>query len=157
MTDCQDSWDDVELGQLASINMGQSPPSLSYNYEEVGLPFLQGCADFGDRHPNTTLYCSDPSKIACEGEILISVRAPVGALNVADRDYCIGRGLASIDGTQVANDYLSYLLEFSIRTLKTKAQGTTFEAVDSEDLRTWAPPSRADCPGRCRSCSTPHR
>ena len=68
----------------------------AYNKEGKGMPFLQGKTEFGELYPDFKLFCSDPIKIALEGDILISVRAPVGDLNIASRKCCIGRGLAAI-------------------------------------------------------------
>jgi type I restriction enzyme S subunit len=82
--------------KLAEIIMGQSPPSSTYNKEGKGLPFLQGKMEFGKVYPSPMMYCSQPIKIAEPNDILISVRAPVGDVNVAPYRLCIGRGLAAI-------------------------------------------------------------
>lgn len=81
-------WVRKKLGDndVSKIIMGQSPSSAAYNEEGVGLPFLQGCAEFGDVYPNTSIFCSDLLKIAPENSILMSVRAPVGAINKADQN-----------------------------------------------------------------------
>lgn len=91
-----EEWQVVRLGEVASIQMGQSPPSETYNLEGFGLPFLQGKAEFTETYPRPIKWCSRPQRISPPGSILISVRAPVGDVNIADRDYCIGRGLAAI-------------------------------------------------------------
>ena len=74
----------VMLKDVCAINMGQSPDSDSYNDNEEGVPFFQGNADFGEIHPNIRVWCNAPTKIAHPGEILISVRAPIGAMNIAE-------------------------------------------------------------------------
>src|SRR5688572_10879020 len=85
------------LGNIAHIEMGQSPDSSTVqDIDRGGVPFLQGNAEFGVAHPMPRFSCVAPMKMSRAGDILISVRAPVGALNVADRDYCIGRGLAAV-------------------------------------------------------------
>src|SRR5256714_15402583 len=84
------------LSTVAQINMGQSPPSSSYNLRGQGLPFYQGKADFGDLHPNVRVFCTEPLKVADAGDILISVRAPVGPTNINLEKSCIGRGLAAL-------------------------------------------------------------
>ena len=84
------------LRDVCEINMGQSPDSSSYNKEGRGIPFFQGNADFGERNPVTRVWCDAPSKIANANDILISVRAPIGAVNYAAETCCIGRGLAAI-------------------------------------------------------------
>src|SRR4051812_18881809 len=98
------------LGEIAQLTMGQSPESKYYSEEENGLPFLQGCAEFQARFPKHTTFCSQTKKVAHIGSILFSVRAPVGKINIADRDYIIGRGLAAISGMDVDQAYLEHYL-----------------------------------------------
>jgi type I restriction enzyme, S subunit len=129
---------DIQSSQLrtvASITMGQSPSSLLISNNEVGTPFLQGNAEFGSLTPHHTLYCTHPKKLCSPGDILISVRAPVGALNKADRAYCIGRGLAAIRFTKVLPRYGWHSLNYHARKLHTIAQGSTFEAINKFDLQ----------------------
>lgn len=123
------------LGNNAKITMGQSPASKDCNEEGIGIPFLQGNADFGNPYPLPKLYCVSPTKLAHKGEILISVRAPVGDINLADQDYCIGRGLSSISAKgNLVQIFLYYCLIYFRFQLSRVMQGTTFEAVNSEDL-----------------------
>ena len=89
-------WIETTLGEICDINMGQSPPSSTYNTNKDGLPFFQGKAEFSDLYPVPNKWCSQPKKEAEKGSILISVRAPVGDVNIANRHCCIGRGLAAI-------------------------------------------------------------
>lgn len=124
-----------KLEDIAEIGMGQSPPSSTYNQESVGLPFLQGCADFTSYHPITATYCDTPTRIAPKGSILISVRAPVGSLNIADQEYCIGRGLGYIQGRNSSTKFLYYLLTLQRKSLENQAQGSTFEAINSKELK----------------------
>ena len=130
-------WEMTPLGEVADIVMGQSPDSKLYSEEEVGLPFLQGCAEFGGAFPRHKLFCSQRKKLAPSGSILFSVRAPVGKLNVADRDYVIGRGLASISGTIVTTQYLKHFLQFEADQFRVASQGSTFEAINSTELSRW--------------------
>jgi type I restriction enzyme S subunit len=127
----------THLAGLAHITMGQSPGSDRYNKEEHGLPFLQGCAEFGPRHPEPEIYCYPPLRIAKQGSVLISVRAPVGTMNMADQDYCIGRGLGAIDGISGIADtsFLRYAIEQNADFLHRRSQGSTFLAIGSDDLR----------------------
>ncbi len=90
-------WKIIELGKVTKISMGQSPPSSTYNTNRIGLPFFQGKAEFTDLHPIPTKWCNSPKKIAYKNDLLISVRAPVGDLNIADQECCIGRGLAALN------------------------------------------------------------
>jgi len=131
----KEQWVRKKLGDsdVSKIIMGQSPSSAAYNEEEVGLPFLQGCAEFGYVYPNTSIFCSDILKIAPENSILMSVRAPVGAINKADQKYVIGRGLCSIV-PMIDGGYLYYYLLQNTHELELKAQGSTFLAINSTDL-----------------------
>ncbi len=134
MSDC---FTNSRLAGFANITMGQSPSSERYNKEKHGLPFLQGCAEFGSRYPSPEIYCYLPLRIAKRGSILISVRAPVGTMNVADQDYCIGRGLGAIQGISGVSDtsFLRYAIEQNAGFLHRRSQGSTFLAIGSDDLR----------------------
>lgn len=116
--------------------MGQSPDSESYNIEHNGFPFYQGNADFGRIHPMVRVWCSAPKKLAKAGDILISVRAPIGALNIADCDCCIGRGLAAItpDATCADTMFLFYALYASAAELQRRGTGSTFKAISKNAL-----------------------
>lgn len=111
--------------------MGQSPPSNAYNADARGLPFYQGNADFGTRHPKTRIWCDAPTKIAHAGDILLSVRAPIGALNIATETCCIGRGLAGLTANPEKIDplYLYYVLQSKTHVLSALGTGSTFKAV----------------------------
>ena len=131
-----DGWAWKALGEVADVIPGQSPPGRSYNSEGKGLPFFQGKAEFGPLHPLAVKWCSEPKRIAEPGDVLISVRAPVGPTNLADEKCAIGRGLAAIrpeDG--VPSRYLLYALRATVDRLKERATGTTFEAVSGGNLR----------------------
>ena len=126
----------AKLGEVCKLNMGQSPDSSSYNDTGDGIPFFQGNADFGEVHPNIRVWCNAPTKIAHPGEILISVRAPIGAMNIADCECCIGRGLASIsvDESICTTKYLWYDLFTKIEELNSKGTGSTFKAINKKTL-----------------------
>lgn len=128
-------WVTKKLGDesVAKIIMGQSPSSTSYNEEFEGLPFLQGCAEFGKINPNTHVYCKEPLKVAPENSILMSVRAPVGTMNRADQKYIIGRGLCAIVPV-IDGDYLYYYLSQNTHLLEQRAQGSTFLAVNTTEV-----------------------
>lgn len=126
----------ARLKDICSINMGQSPESSSYNENGEGVPFFQGNADFGELHPAVRIWCNAPTKIAECGDILISVRAPIGALNIADKQCCIGRGLAalSVNETLCSPKYLWYGLECKVDELNSKGTGSTFKAINKKTL-----------------------
>ena len=126
----------ARLDDICSINMGQSPESSSYNENGEGMPFFQGNADFGELHPTVRIWCDAPTKIAECGDILISVRAPIGALNIADKQCCIGRGLAAltVNETLCSPKYLWYGLECKVDELNSKGTGSTFKAINKKIL-----------------------
>jgi len=125
------------LSEIAHIEMGQSPDSR-YVFEDpyTGYPFLQGNAEFGTVSPRPKYGCVRPAKISHKNDVLISVRAPVGAVNIADRDYCIGRGLAGIRINGVKSSLAAQLVERQSAALRRVSQGTTFEAISKNDLLT---------------------
>ena len=127
------------LKDIAQITMGQSPDSSSYNEEGNGLPFFQGNADFGELYPTERVWCSAPKKVAKANDILISVRAPIGALNYAREECCIGRGLATISIDDPAErQYIFHLLKARHDELNIKGTGSTFKAISKgvlEDLQ----------------------
>lgn len=129
------SWEAVSLGRLSDrgeieATMGQSPPSSTYNESGSGLPFFQGSADFGDLHPTPRIWCVSARKFASAGETLLSVRAPVGDLNVAVERCGIGRGLASISaGDDVDPWFLYFVLLYRRSALERLGTGSTFASV----------------------------
>ncbi|UCV28613.1 restriction endonuclease subunit S [Ferribacterium limneticum] len=126
------------LAHFADVVMGQSPGADLCNTDERGLPFLQGCAEFGARHPHSDIYCSPPLRVAKAGSVLISVRAPVGTMNYADQDYCIGRGLGAFKAKSgVSNTvFLKHAVELNAAYLHRRSQGSTFAAVSIDDVKT---------------------
>lgn len=123
--------DYVKLKDVCTINMGQSPSSDSYNDNGHGVPFFQGNADFGERYPITRKWCSAPNKMAAPEDILISVRAPIGAMNYAKEECCIGRGLAALtpNREKVSPEYIFWLLKGKNEELNSKGTGSTFKAI----------------------------
>ena len=118
------------LKEIAKITMGQSPDSSSYNEDGDGMPFFQGNADFGEIYPNERIWCNDPKKTAEPGDILISVRAPIGALNYAKDRCCIGRGLAAITiDDEAERNYVFHLLKAKNSDLNNQGTGSTFKAI----------------------------
>ena len=126
----------VMLKEVCSINMGQSPNSDSYNENGEGVPFFQGNADFGERYPVTRKWCTAPTKMAEPEDILISVRAPIGAMNYAKEECCIGRGLAALtpDKTKVSPEFIFWLLKGKNAELNSKGTGSTFKAIGRKVL-----------------------
>ena len=130
-----EEWDVVKLIDMADIIMGQSPPSSSYN-DSDGLPFLQGKADFGDIEPIITKYTTKPSKISEKGDILFTVRAPVGDMNWSNTTCCIGRGIAALRPKEtVIPKFLYYQLDKLRSYFEQLSQGSTFTAINSKELK----------------------
>ena len=86
----------MKIKDCCTVIAGQSPESKYYNTNGIGVPFFQGKADFGELYPTVRVYCSLPTKIAEKDDILLSVRAPVGATNLAPGKVCIGRGILKL-------------------------------------------------------------
>ena len=129
---------EVQLGQVGEIIMGQSPPGETYNEHGDGLPFFQGVADFNYRHPTPRVFCTAPSRIALPGYILLSVRAPIGRVNIADRTCAIGRGLAIIrPKAQKDGRYLEFVLRMLEPTWHLiEGGGSVFGNATRRDLET---------------------
>lgn len=124
------------LTEYCTLNMGQSPDSKTYNTQGKGLPFYQGNADFGETHPITHVWCSAPVKVAEDGDILISVRAPIGAMNMAVERCCIGRGLAALTPirNKCSKQFLYYALQSKVDALIAQGTGSTFKAISKKVL-----------------------
>ena len=129
-------WEAKRLKLSSFINMGQSPSSDIVNTSGEGLPFLQGNADFGTKHPTAQTFCLAPPKIAEFGDVLLSVRAPVGALNLADQKYGVGRGLCAIrPNIQILElAFCYYVLQIARHQLDELAKGSTYDAVSSSEV-----------------------
>ena len=126
----------AQLSDIAQVTMGQSPAGTSYNEEGKGAVFYQGRGDFGWRYPTQRLFTTEPKRMASKNDVLMSVRAPVGDLNIAFEDCCIGRGLAAIH-----SDYQSYVL-YLMRSLKSQldaynGEGTVFGSINGKSLKTF--------------------
>lgn len=124
------------LKDIANITMGQSPDSNSYNYSNDGLPFYQGKTDFSEKYVVPNVYCMNPLKKAKKGDVLLSVRAPVGSVNITQSDCCIGRGLAAIHNKNKSddNEYLFYLLQSVNTEFLSIEKGGTFKSINKDDI-----------------------
>lgn len=126
----------MKLKDVCTIIAGQSPASRYYNKVGNGLPFFQGKADFGDLYPNITTYCTEPIRIAEKDDILLSVRAPVGATNLSPGKVCIGRGLTALRPKDVLETkYLLYFFKCFEVNLQNKGRGTTFSSITQSEIK----------------------
>ncbi len=128
-------WSKGILSEVANITMGQSPEGSSYNEDGEGMVFYQGSTDFNFRFPEIRMYTTEPTRFAKEEDILLSVRAPVGTINVANEDCCIGRGLAALNSKNGTQSYLLYLMFYfkSMFDIQNRT-GTTFGSIDKDTL-----------------------
>ncbi len=125
--------------------MGQSPPGNTYNEEGKGLPFFQGCADFGPRYPTNRIFCTAPTRLACPGDTLVSVRAPVGDINMAAVKCSIGRGVAAVRHKTGSRSYTFYRMQTLEEVFgRFEAEGTVFGSIrknDFQQIRLIIPPT----------------
>lgn len=131
-------WEDGQFDDLFDVTMGQSPPGSSYNEDGDGVTFYQGRAEFGARFPKKRLSTVDPKRLAKAGDTLLSVRAPVGDINQATEDCCVGRGLAAISSKTGHASFCYY----SCKNLQTKfseynSEGTVFGAINGKQLKSF--------------------
>ena len=128
----QSFWTKKRIGDFCSITMGQSPDSNSYNLDCIGVPLVQGNADITDGVTTPLRYTSQPTKVCKEGSILLSVRAPVGTVCIADREVCLGRGVCAINSEN--NAFVRQLFLYLEPSWKTIEQGGTFTAISRNDI-----------------------
>lgn len=129
------AWKVAELSDIANITMGQSPPGESYNEDGEGTIFFQGCTDFGNRFPTGRQFTTQPTRFAKTGDILLSVRAPVGTINIAQENCCIGRGLAALNSKDNCIAYLfGVMINLKQIFERRNVNGTTFGSITKDDL-----------------------
>jgi type I restriction enzyme S subunit len=130
-----DGWEAGMLSDIANITMGQSPIGESYNTDKNGIIFFQGCTDFGVRFPTVRQFTTEPTRFAKEGDILLSVRAPVGTINIAKENCCIGRGLAALNSKDNCIAYLFGVM-VNLKQIfdRRNVDGTTFGSITKDDL-----------------------
>ena len=132
----------VNLKDVSEITMGQSPDSITYNTEKDGLPFFQGKTEFKEKYIGTpSVWCNAPKKIANSNDILMSVRAPVGDVNITLEKCCIGRGLASIRAKNISTEYLFFALSLLKDEIESKGVGSTFKAINKDIIESIQIPS----------------
>ena len=129
-----EGWKVKQLGEMCDVLMGQSPKSEFYNEIGAGLPFHQGVTDFGQRFPTDRVYCTVQKRIAEVGDILFSVRAPVGRINVANKKIVIGRGLSAIRSKSSNQAFVLQQLKDKFQEEDTMGSGTIYNAITKADL-----------------------
>ena len=134
-------WQVNTIDKDFNLAMGQSPPGSTYNEDENGMPFYQGRKDFGFRYPKQRVYCTAPKRFAEKGDTLVSVRAPVGDINMAKKKCSIGRGLAAIRHKIGSRSYTYYTMQ-SLKEIfsRYEAEGTVFGSINKTDFQTLSQP-----------------
>jgi type I restriction enzyme S subunit len=132
-------WSDAPLGTVAIVNMGQSPPGSSYNTSGRGVPLVQGNADIKHRRTIDRLRTTQPTKHCRTGDVILTVRAPVGFTAVAAHDSCIGRGVCSL-AAGPDNRFMFHALMYAEPRWAVYEQGSTFTAVNSNEVRAFSIP-----------------
>lgn len=128
-------WDSTTVGEMFDVTMGQSPPGSTYNEEGEGLPFFQGRRDFSFRFPGYRVFCSEPKRIANAGDTLISVRAPVGDINMAQTKSCIGRGVAAVRHKSGYRSFTYYSMQsLGEHFLSYEGEGTVFGSINKKQF-----------------------
>lgn len=132
----QNSWELMDLSEVAEIIMGQSPPGNSYNQNKEGLPLINGPTEFGEVHPTPIQWTRKPTKLCEKGDILICVRgSTTGRMNEADQRYCIGRGIAAVRPKQkISKEILYLMLENLTNEILSKSKGSTFPNIKQTEL-----------------------
>ena len=132
-----EGWEVITLNEDFNLTMGQSPPGFTYNEDGNGIPFYQGRKDFSFRYPTRRVYCTSPKRFAEEGDTLVSVRAPVGDINMGNEKCCIGRGLASLRHKTGSRSYTYYAMQFLQEVFsRYEAEGTVFGSINKTDFQT---------------------
>lgn len=122
------------LDEIVDVTMGQSPKSEYYNTEKNGYPFLQGNRTFGFKYPTFDTYTTVATKFAKAGDVIMSVRAPVGALNITPVDMCLGRGVCSLRMKNGNQSFLFYMMKYYVSHLLKRESGTVFGSVNRNDI-----------------------
>ena len=123
-----------KIEEIVDVTMGQSPKSEYYNTAKKGYPFLQGNRTFGFKYPTFDTYTTVMTKSAKAGDVIMSVRAPVGALNLTPVDMCLGRGVCSLRMKNGNQSFLFYMMKYYVSHLLKKESGTVFGSVNRNDI-----------------------
>jgi type I restriction enzyme S subunit len=121
--------------EIATVTMGQSPDGSSYNEDGIGTVFYQGRAEFGSRFPTRRLFTTQPKRMVAKGDVFMSVRAPVGDLNVTYESCCLGRGLAGIQSNNGCQSFVLYMMFALKQQLDLlNGEGTVFGSINKNDM-----------------------
>ncbi|WP_405320946.1 restriction endonuclease subunit S [Methanobrevibacter thaueri] len=125
----------IDLKELGNIVMGQSPKGDSYNYDNIGLPLINGAADYENGYLKAQKYTSEPKKTCDKNDLIFCIRATIGLLVVCDKKYCLGRGVAGITNTNpIYKEYAFHLINSSIDAFKRAATGSVISGISRKDI-----------------------
>ena len=125
----------IDLKELGNIVMGQSPKGDSYNYDNIGLPLINGAADYENGYLKAQKYTSEPKKTCDKNDLIFCIRATIGLLVVCDKKYCLGRGVAGITNTNpIYKEYTFHLINSSIDAFKRAATGSVISGISRKDI-----------------------
>jgi type I restriction enzyme S subunit len=132
----REGWIESSLEEIAEVIMGQSPDGKTYNHSGDGLPFIQGSAEFGEHHPTPEKWCSNPKKIAEPGDLLLSVRAPVGDTNLADQRIAVGRGLSVIRAnSNSVTEFIRLVIQLNVAEMIASSGTGMFASITGKNLK----------------------
>jgi restriction endonuclease S subunit len=132
----RDGWIVASLEDVADVIMGQSPDGKTYNQDGIGLPFMQGSAEFGEHYPRPDKWCSEPKKIAEPGDLLLSVRAPVGDTNFANQRIAVGRGLSVIrSNSSSITEFIRLIIQENVSEMIASSGTGMFASITGKNLK----------------------
>jgi len=131
-------WQVKKLGEIVQINMGQSPDSENYNHKGIGIPLIQGNADIENRKSIVRVWTTQITKVCDKGDLILTVRAPVGSIGIASEYSCLGRGVCSLKPINYDINFLFHSLVFAESRWKTLEQGSTFTSANSAQIAEFA-------------------
>lgn len=137
-----ETWNSVQIGVIAKVVMGQAPSGESYNTDESGVPLIAGASDLADTFPHPLRWTTSPTQMCQPGDLIFCVRATIGEMNWADKEYCLGRGVAALqpERTLIEPDYLYYWLLANKESFIKLASGSTFVQIRRQDIESFAIP-----------------
>lgn len=140
MSELPDGWIAANLSDVAMLNMGQSPKGDATNVDGLGLPLIGGAADYNGASLNSARFTSVPTKVCTSGDLILCIRATIGKIAVADKKYCLGRGVAGITPFALDREYLRYFIFSESDKLDRAGTGSTFRQIDKNTLSHWPIP-----------------
>lgn len=140
MSELPATWHTATIGEVARLEMGQSPDGKATNLNGDGLPLIGGAADYEGEHLQASRYTNAPTKVCAPGDLVLCIRATIGRVAVADRTYCLGRGVTGLRPVKINSEFLRYFLKEQATALDQAGTGSTFRQIDKKTLVSWPIP-----------------